>query len=104
MSSCNQALSPVERQAASLIYQALLTGKALIEGGERQSSVLKKAITDRLATSPLIRLDYVAVCDPDTILELEKVVPKTMLAVAVHIGGVRLIDNVVWLGDRHWIL
>ena len=38
----NQALSPEERQAAPLLYQALLAGKALIEQGERNLALIEK--------------------------------------------------------------
>jgi pantothenate synthetase len=35
--------------------------------------------------------------------EPEKI-PKAMLAIAVHIGTIRLTDNIVWRGDGDWLL
>ncbi|GAC1622005.1 MAG: pantoate--beta-alanine ligase [Ktedonobacteraceae bacterium] len=104
MSSRNFALTSAERQAARSIYQALLTGKALIERGERQSTVIEKAMADVIAAEPLMALDYAAVCNSDTFDELAKVIPRTMLALAVRIDNTRLIDNIVWLEKDHWLL
>ena len=61
-------------------------------------------MTDVIKTEPLVTLDYAAVCHPDTFIALEEVTPGTMLAIAVRIGHIRLIDNIVWLGDDRWLL
>ncbi len=104
LSSRNSALTPAERQAAKSIYQALLAGKALIEGGERQPAALEKAMRAVIATEPLLALDYAVVCHPDTFRELEKAAPRTMLTLAARINNLRLIDNIVWLGNGNWLL
>ena len=104
MSSRTHAFSPAERQAARIIYSALLAGKALVEQGERRSPVIKKAMADLVASEPLVRLDYAAVCHPDTFLALDEITPKAMLAIAAHIGTVDLIDNIVWVADGQWLL
>jgi pantoate--beta-alanine ligase len=105
ISSRNDALSPAERQTASIIYRALQAGKALIEQGERRPSVIEKAVTSLIVPEPLVTLDYVSVCHPDTLLALEdEVMPWTMLAIAVRIGNARFIDNIVWQGNGQWLM
>jgi len=104
LSSRTFVLSAAERQATSSIYRALMAGKALIEQGERRPLAVEKAMTDVIKTEPLVTLDYAAVCHPDTFIALEEVTPGTMLAIAVRIGHIRLIDNIVWLGDDRWLL
>ena len=104
MSSRTHAFSPAERQAARIIYSALLAGKALVEQGERRSPVIKKAMADLVASEPLVRLDYAVVCHPDTFLALDEITPKAMFAIAAHIGTVDLIDNIVWVADGQWLL
>src|SRR5260370_16573078 len=66
ISAQNRLLSPAERQAVTILYQALLAGKAMIEKGERHPAVIEKAIAKLIAAEPLVKLDYVAICYPQT--------------------------------------
>lgn len=106
VSSRTGLLSPVERQAAGLLYQALLAGKAIIEKGERRSATIEKAMADMLAAEPLVKLDYAAICDPNTFEEVEATLgadlPDLLLAVAGHVGPTRLIDNILWKSSGYW--
>ena len=104
MSSFHHLLTVQERQAANHIYAALLAGKALIDAGERRASIVVKAMRNQIITEPLLQLDYTAVCHPDLFNELDEVNPRAMLTITVHIGDVRLTDNIVWLGGGHWLL
>jgi pantoate--beta-alanine ligase len=68
--------------------------------GERQGARLTATLRDCIAQEPLARLDYVAVCDPDTLREVEQLSGTVLVALAVYIGKTRLIDNaVVKVGD-----
>lgn len=94
-SSRNTYLSETERQAALILSQSLQVGKALIEQGETDATVVKKAISDKIATEPLARIDYVDVVDFDTITPIEQIKGNTLVAIAVYIGKTRLIDNFI---------
>lgn len=94
-SSRNTYLSEVERQAALILSQSLQVGKALIEQGETDATVVKKAISEKIATEPLARIDYVDVVDFDTITPIEQIKRNTLVAIAVYIGKTRLIDNFI---------
>jgi pantoate--beta-alanine ligase len=48
----------------------------------------------RLAEAGFTRLDYLAVCDAETLAPLERVDRPARILVAVHLGTTRLIDNV----------
>jgi pantoate--beta-alanine ligase len=104
LGSRNHRLLPNERKAAAALYRALLHGKSLIEGGELKPPVVEQAMAAIVSAEPSISLSYVAVCHPDTFEPLQQIAPKTMLAIAASIGGIRMIDNIVWLGDDHWLL
>ncbi|MBV9231822.1 MAG: pantoate--beta-alanine ligase, partial [Chloroflexi bacterium] len=93
-----------ERQAAPVLYQALLAGKALIDAGERQSTVLEKALTDLVAVVPLVKLEYMAACNPETFEAVDEVGPGTLIAIAAQVGNVHLIDNILWMSDGQWRL
>ena len=94
-SSSNTYLSETERQAALILNQSLQVGKSLIEQGETSASVVKKAISEKIATEPLARIDYVDVVDFDTITPIEQIKGNTLVAIAVYIGKTRLIDNFI---------
>ncbi len=104
MSSRNHSLSPAERQAASILYRALLAGKALIDKGERSPAVIEKAMADLVAVESLVTLAYVSVCHPDTFNPVEEVKPQTLLAIAAYIGRTHLADNILWMGENDWLI
>ena len=104
LGSRNHFLTAAERKAASVIYSALLAGKALIDANVRNTAVIEKAMIDLLVTEPLVTLDDVKVCHPDTLSHLDSVAPGTMLLVAAHIGKIHLIDNIIWFGGMNWKL
>jgi pantoate--beta-alanine ligase len=104
LGSHNYLLSLTEREAAQVLYRALLAGKVLIDGGERRPLVIEQAMANVVASVPLVRLDYTAVCRGDTFSKVPAVTPGTLLALAVHIGSVRLIDNFLYKGDGQWLL
>jgi pantoate--beta-alanine ligase len=100
MSSRNRYLSRRERAAAALLYQALRTGEARMREGERSAGALLAAMRRVLARTPLIRVDYLAVCDADTLVPLTRVNRTTVIVIAARIGKTRLIDNVVFDPDE----
>jgi pantoate--beta-alanine ligase len=100
-------LSQSERQAVVVIYRALLAGKSMIEKGEHDTSVIKKEVANLIAAEPLLKLDDVAICDPNTLEEMEENLgpnlPDFMLAVSVSVGVTRLVDNILWKSSGFWL-
>lgn len=99
MSSRNRYLSPDARVAARAIPRALDRASLAFTEGERDPSRLCGVARAELAEMDSI--DYVSLADAETI----EVAPdgvavgeRVLLAVAVRLGGARLIDNVV-LGE-----
>lgn len=48
-----------------------------------------------LDAEPLARVDYVSAADPVTLREIDGVTGSVLLSMAVFIGSVRLIDNMI---------
>jgi pantoate--beta-alanine ligase len=100
-------LSQEERQAVVLIYPALLAGKSIIEKGERNTPVVKQEVVDLIAHEPLLKLDYVTICDPNTFEEMGESLganlPDLLLAVSVRVGVTRLVDNILWNSSGFWL-
>ena len=96
MSSRNVQLSPQQRQAAPVVHQALCQAYLLWTGGERDGDTLRAAAQEILqAESVVDSIDYVSVASMSTLDEIERVSGRTMVSAAVHMGPVRLIDNLV---------
>jgi len=97
LSSRNRALSEVERRNARAIPRALSTAIRHYDAGERSVTHLRGLVERELLASNL-KLDYVALADPERLFLLEDehlAQGQVLLAVAVHCGSTRLIDNVV---------
>lgn len=100
MSSRNSYLSPAQRQQATAIYRGLRKARRLCDSGEYDAAELKAIVLDLLREERDIEIEYVAVCDPETLESQHEVEREAVLLVAVRIGDTRLIDNIRLRGRR----
>ncbi|QVQ50960.1 pantoate--beta-alanine ligase [Spiractinospora alimapuensis] len=96
ISSRNVYLSTAERHTALRLSQGLRAAEAARAGG---AGAVRKAAHQELdagtSDHPPLRLDYLALVDPDTFSEVEDGYSgPAVLAVAAWVGTTRLIDNV----------
>ena len=66
-----------------------------IEEGESDSRRIQINIGRLLGFEPAIRVDYIAIVDPQTLDEIKDIKGKVLVALAVRIGKTRLIDNML---------
>tara|TARA_B100002019_G_C21194845_1_gene560822 strand:+ start:264 stop:1112 length:849 start_codon:yes stop_codon:yes gene_type:complete len=95
MSSRNERLSEEARLDAVVIYESILAAKERVEQGERSAEVLIQVVLDRLACVPRIVIDYAVVVDDVTLKPIDWIHSTALLAIAVKVESVRLIDNAV---------
>ena len=93
MSSRNQRLSEEARLDAVVIYESIQGAKEQVEQGERSVEVLIQAVRDHLACVPRLVIDYVVIVDDVTLKPIERIYSTALLAIAVNVESVRLIDN-----------
>jgi pantoate--beta-alanine ligase len=93
MSSRNAYLSPEERISARSLSRALKEVQALFERGERKTGVLINQALSLINRQPHTRIDYAKICHPRTLEELTVIQDRGIFALAVWVGGTRLIDN-----------
>jgi pantoate--beta-alanine ligase len=93
LSSRNRRLAPAEREAARCIPRALAEAGAAVAAGERRPAAVLGRVEAVLAAEPRARLEYAELRDPETLEEVTEVAAPALLALAVEVGGVRLIDN-----------
>ena len=94
LSSRNVYLTEQEREAAPCLYEALLQGREAALAG-KDGRTVQAVIEEHARKEPLIRLDYAAVVDPESMQPKEELTGRVMLAIAAYIGRTRLIDNLV---------
>jgi len=95
MSSRNTHLNKEDRVKALVINRSLKFAKILVNSGIRSSVKIKAAMTKLMRTARGLKIDYMSICDPETLDEKSIIKGKTLIAVAVYVGKTRLIDNIV---------
>ncbi len=93
MSSRNAYLSAEERRAAVCLSRALCKAEKLARRGETSAAALLRAASAEIAQEPLAQIDYVKLCDVDSLDEVDRLAGAAVLALAVRFGRARLIDN-----------
>lgn len=96
LSSRNQLLSDEDRERATVLIDALREAKLQFKKGERNSADLIRIVRERVEAADGAETDYITVVDRETMRPLEKIGDdEALIAAAVVIGGIRLIDNVI---------
>ena len=98
MSSRNAYLAAAERQAAVCLSRSLCKAERLFIRGETSAQALIRLALAELAKEPLAKVEYVNLCDAETLDDVETIDDPAVLALAVRIGRARLIDNRVLTG------
>lgn len=94
MSSRNAYLSSEHRVQAAVLHRALQAGRARIESGERDARAVESLMQGMVHAAGPARVDYISVVDAAGLQPVSKIDVPVLLALAVRIGGTRLIDNV----------
>jgi pantoate--beta-alanine ligase len=95
MSSRNVYLSPKERQAATVLFKALMLARQLRKAGEKDAEKIRRQMTECIRKEPLARIDYVSIADTERLEELDLLERPALASLAVKIGKTRLIDNIL---------
>ncbi len=91
MSSRNRYLTDEQRDGAAVIYQALLAGRSLLDGGSSPAAA-SEAMRSMLDGSPVVdSVDYATCVDASTLSEPTD--GPVRLLIACRVGKARLIDN-----------
>ena len=95
MSSRNVYLTPEQRVEAPVLHRSLLLARRLITQGERRAAKVKAAMRRMVRRESGGRIDYVEMVDTDELRPVKTIKGEVLVALAVHFGNTRLIDNIV---------
>tara|TARA_B100000959_G_C14909185_1_gene594378 strand:- start:303 stop:1130 length:828 start_codon:yes stop_codon:yes gene_type:complete len=92
LSSRNIHLNQLQRKSAVGLYHALKSASELRANGEQSATAIKAKIHNILINHNL-EIDYVAICDPETLDEITYVEKTAIVLIAAYCENIRLIDN-----------
>lgn len=92
LSSRNTHLNQSQRKSALGLYSALKSASELRLNGEHSAKVIKAKI-DKVLTHNKLKIDYVSICDPETLDEIAYIEKTAIVVIAAYCGNIRLIDN-----------
>jgi pantoate--beta-alanine ligase len=95
MSSRNNYLSEDERRSALALFESLGQAQKRVTEGIKDASELIQGASNSIESHPHVEIDYVAICDPETLEKVERVDKPSLMALAVKVGKTRLIDNLI---------
>jgi pantoate--beta-alanine ligase len=95
MSSRNAYLSAPQRSSALSLYQALCQTRNHLENGLTDAKTLIQSAVGLILSFPDTAIDYIAICDPDTLEDIQTIDRPAVMALAVKVGKTRLIDNMM---------
>ena len=93
LSSRNVYLNAEERQAATILFHALLAAMGELGAGVRDALQLQSTVQGMLASERLARVDYAEIVDAGTFEPVVRVSRACYVVLAVFVGNTRLIDN-----------
>lgn len=102
LSSRNRNLPPEMRERALALRNALMLGRDMIRNREFDAFSLSNAMQEQILQDQDIEVDYLDIVSPESLEEVEKVDDLVLIAGAIKIGGVRLIDNILVGPDGPW--
>ena len=95
LSSRNAYLGDNQKEQALCLFRSLREAARLVEAGERRSSRIKESMRRIISGCPQAETDYIEIVDPRTMETLKSIGGgKCLVALAVRVDGIRLIDNV----------
>jgi pantoate--beta-alanine ligase len=95
LSSRNTYLDQEERKAARVLSQSLEEAREMVKSGEQDSGQIISRMKEMISQEPRAKIDYVEIVDRENLNPVAKIEKEALAALAVFVGKVRLIDNMI---------
>lgn len=96
LSSRHKYLNQEEKKAASVLYESLKKATSLLDGGINDPKIIVDQMHKMIRREPLAEIEYIKICHPNHLSDLEYIEDEALVALAVKFGKARLIDNMLW--------
>jgi pantoate--beta-alanine ligase len=95
MSSRNVFLSKKQRQSALYLNKALMLSQQKVSQGVTDTEIIIKEAKKLIESQPETSIDYINICDMNTLIDIPSIDRDCLMALAVKLGKTRLIDNCI---------
>ncbi len=95
MSSRNSYLTTEQRIYALSLFKSLNQAQALVESGIKDATAIIGKAVDLIQSYPETEIDYIYICDLETLDDVKIIDRSVLMALAVKVGRARLIDNMI---------
>lgn len=95
VSSRNTYLTPEQKKAALCLYSSLKVAQKMVEEGEKDTEKIIKKVEDIINQESYAKIDYVEIVNTQNLNPISRLEDEALMALAVYIGKVRLIDNTI---------
>ena len=103
LSSRNAYLNEDERRQARALSRALVAAHRSFCEGERQAARLEDRMRRELNAEPGVRIEYVAIVEPEGLSPVSTADARTIIAVAARVGSTPS-DRQHQPGSRPWLM
>jgi pantoate--beta-alanine ligase len=95
MSSRNTYLTSKQRLSSLSLNKSLKKAQELVESGLKDAAEIIDAAAKLIQSHPESEIDYIVICDPETLDNMKTIDRPALMALAVKVGKARLIDNMI---------
>ena len=95
MSSRNTYLTSEQRISALALNKSLNKAQRLVENGLKDAAKVIDTTAQLIRSHPETEIDYINICDPETLDDMKTIDRPALMALAVKVGKARLIDNMI---------
>nr|WP_281180521.1 pantoate--beta-alanine ligase [Desulforhopalus singaporensis] len=95
MSSRNAYLKDHQRKAALSLSRSIQHARQMVADGTTDATSIIQQVTAILSEFAENTIDYVSICDTETMDPVSSIEDSALLAIAVNLNKIRLIDNTV---------
>ncbi len=95
MSSRNAYLKEHMRPAALSLSRVLENSRKMVKNGILDAQLIIDQAVEIFSAFPEITIDYISICDPVTLDPVKTIEGRTLMALAVALEKIRLIDNTI---------
>ncbi len=100
MSSRNSKLTPDQRITGLCLITSLKKAQSSLKNNETNAAALMHNAVEFICSHPETEIDYIRICDPDTLDDVAEIDRPVLMAMAVKVGTTRLIDNMILNPDE----
>jgi pantoate--beta-alanine ligase len=102
LSSRNRNIPAELRPRALALREGLSLGREMIRNRNYDAQSVFNAMCEHILRDDAIELDYLHLVSPETLEDVERIDDLVLIAGAIKIGDVRLIDNILVGPDGPW--